>query len=312
MFPVATGMPNYSPTGTSKFIPEIWSGKLVVKFYDACVLADISNTDYEGEIKAHGDTVIIRTIPNMTIRPYKKGQVLKTERPESPAISLLIDKGQYFGIVIDNVDKYQSDIPLLDKWADDASEQMKIVIDTDVLGNVYVDVAATNKGATAGRKSASFNLGVAGTPVALTKVNIVDNLVDMGTVLDEQNIPEQGRYVILPAWAVNLLKKSDIRDASLTGDSITPLRNGKVGMVDRFTVYLSNNLSSVVDAADGNSTCYNIIFGHKLALTFAAQMTEMDTLKVESTFGQLVRGLKVYGYKVIKPEAIGHFYAKKG
>lgn len=309
MFPVAQGVPNYSPTGTSKFIPEIWSGKLVVKFYDACVLADISNTDYEGEIKKHGDTVNIRTIPNMTIRPYKKGQILQTERPESPALALLIDKGQYFAIVIDNVDKYQSDIPLMDRWAEDASEQMKIVIDTEVLGNIYVDVHASNKGLTAGRKSSSFNLGATGSPVTLTKVNIVDYLVDMGTVLDEQNIPEQGRFVILPAWAIGMLKKSDIRDASLTGDTISPMRNGKIGMVDRFTVYLSNNLST---ASDGGSTCYNIIFGHKLATTFAAQMTEMDTLKVESTFGQLVRGLKVYGYKVVKPEALGHFYAKKG
>src|SRR3990167_4468272 len=150
MFPVATGMPNYSPTGTNRFIPEIWSGKLVVKFYDACVLADISNTDYEGDIKKHGDTVIIRTIPNMTIRTYKKGQVLQTERPESPSLSLLIDKVQYFGIVIDDVDRYQSDIPLMDKWAEDASEQMKIVVDTEVLGAVYADVAAANKGATAG------------------------------------------------------------------------------------------------------------------------------------------------------------------
>ena len=308
MFPVATGMPNYSPTGTNRFIPEIWSGKLVVKFYDACVLADISNTDYEGEIKKHGDTVIIRTIPNMTIRTYKKGQVLQTERPESPSLSLLIDKGQYFGIVIDDVDRYQSDIPLMDKWAEDASEQMKIVVDTEVLGAVYADVAAANKGATAGRKSASFNLGATGSPVTLTKANIVDYLVDMGTVLDEQNIPEQGRYVIFPAWAVGMLKKSDIRDASLTGDGVTPLRNGKVGMVDRFMVYLSNNLSSVSDGG----TCYNMMFGHKLGLTFAAQMTEMDTLKVESTFGQLVRGLKVYGFKVVKPEALGHFYAKKG
>lgn len=309
MFPVAAGNPNYSVTGTSQFIPQLWSGKLIVKFYDACVLADISNTDYEGEIKQHGDEVIIRTTPDISIKDYVKGQKLEYDQPESPSVSLKIDKGKYFGFRIDVIDKYQSDIKLLDRWADDASQQMKIKIDTDVLGAIYVDAHAKNKGLTAGRKSSSYNLGATGSPVTLTKVNILDYIVDMGTVLDEQNVPETGRFLILPAWAIGMLKKSDIRDASLTGDGVSVLRNGRVGMVDRFMVYLSNNLSSVTDGSD---TVFNMIFGHKSGLTFAAQMTEMEPLTAESTFGKLVRGLNVYGYKVIKSESIGHFYAKKG
>lgn len=304
-----SGHPNYASSGTNKFIPEIWSGKMLVKFYDATVFADISNTDYEGEIKKYGDKVHIRTVPNITIRDYQKGMTLTNERPESASVELNIDKGKYFSFTIDKVDKYQSDLNLMSKWAEDAGEQMKIAIDADILNAMYVDAAAENKGATAGRKSASFNLGAAAASIALTSVNILDYIVDCGTVLDEQNIPENSRWMVIPAWMGGMIKKSDLKDASLTGDGQSALRNGRIGMIDRFTLYLSNNLTSVVDGAN---TCWNIPFGHKAALTFAAQMTEMETLKAESTFGEIVRGLNVYGYEVIKASAMGVLYARKG
>jgi hypothetical protein len=112
-FPVAPGRPNYS----GNFIPEIWSGKLIENFYDATVLAAISNTDYEGEIRNMGDTVNIRTQPNITIRDYVKGQNLVVENPDKPKIQLVIDKGEYFACVEDDVDKVQSDVNLMDMWS---------------------------------------------------------------------------------------------------------------------------------------------------------------------------------------------------
>lgn len=303
-FPVASGQPQYSGT----FVPEIWSGKLVEKFYDATVFGEIANTDYEGEISSMGDKVNIRTTPSITIRDYAKGQTLQVEKPESPNVELLIDKGKYFNFIIDNVDKYQSDIKLMDDWSGDSAEQMKITIDTGILGTIYADVHAQNKGATAGRKSASYDLGVTGTPITLTKVNILEKIVDLGSVLDEQNVPETGRWLVLPAWACGLIKQSDLKDASLAGDGTSILRNGRVGMIDRFMIYLSNNVAQVTDGAD---QVFQILAGHKAALTFASQMTEMDSLKAESTFGLLVRGLNVYGYEVIKPDSMALLYAKK-
>jgi hypothetical protein len=305
MFPIAPGMPNYSSSGTSKFIPEIWSGKLVANLYDATILNAICNTDYEGEIKKFGDKVNIRTIPVTTIKTYVKGQALVYDRPESPAIELLIDKGFYWAFVVDRVDKYQADVPLMDNWTKDASLRMKINTDTVVLQDIYDAAHASNQGATAGVKSGLYNMGVAGTPYLVTPSNILDALVDMGSVLDEQNISEDGRFVVLPPWMVGMIKKSDLKDASLTGDGSSILRNGRVGMIDRFTVYVSNLLHN----AGGN---YDVIFGTKLATTFAAQITETETLKAESTFGDMVRGLLVYGYKVVKPEALGWFYCARG
>lgn len=312
--PINSG-PNYSNRTVSalapdsRFIPEIWSSKLVEKFYDSTVLAAISNTDYEGEIQEYGDKVVIRTRPDITINDYEKGMTLTYETPESTSTDLLIDKGKYFGFTADDVDRVQSDLALLDEWGTDASEQMKIQIDTDVLGAVYGSVAAENTGATAGKISGDINLGVAGTPLALTKDNILDTIVDMGTVLDEQNVPESGRWLILPAWACGLVKKSDLKDASLAGDGTSILRNGRMGMIDRFTLYHSNLLAKTTDGVD---TVFNIMAGHKSGLTFASQMTKMETLRNPNKFGDLVRGLQVYGYKVIKPESIVHLYAKKG
>ena len=302
-FPVSPGRPNYS----GNFIPEIWSGKLIENFYDATVLSAISNTDYEGEIRNMGDTVNIRTSPEITIRDYVKGQTLTVETPDKPKIQLLIDKGEYFACVEDDIDKVQTDVKLMDLWSKDASEKMKIKIDQRVLTDILPGVAATNKGASAGAISASFNLGVTTSPLTVTKdgasstTAVIDLLVDMGTVLDEANCPEDNRFVVIPAKMAGLIKKSELKDASLTGDSQTPLRNGRLGMIDRFTVYVSHNLKR---ASVGGATEYSLIAGHKMGFTFASQMTNMETLRAQSTFGNIIRGLQVYGYKVTKGEAL--------
>lgn len=302
-YPVSPGRPNYS----GNFIPELWSGKLIENFYDATVLAAISNTDYEGEIRQYGDTVNIRTTPEITIRDYVKGQTLTVENPDKPKIQLLIDKGEYFACVEDDVDKVQSDINLMDTWTKDASERMKIKIDQRVLTDLLPGIASTNKGATAGEQSASFNLGTSGSPLSVTKdgagstKSVIDLIVDLGTVLDEANCPEQNRFLVIPAKMAGLIKKSELKDASLTGDNVSVVRNGRLGMVDRFMLYVSHNLST---SGTGASMKYNLIAGHKMGFTFASQMTNMETIRSESTFGNIVRGLQVYGYKVVKGEAL--------
>jgi hypothetical protein len=228
---------------------------------------------------------------------------LQVERPDSEPLELLIDKGIYFNLVQDDVDKVQSDIKLMDVWSKDASEQMKIEVDQDVLANIATDISADNQGLTAGAKTASFNLGTTASPLTVTKdgaggtTSITELIVDIGTVLDEANCPEGDRFLVLPAKAVGLIKKSELKDASLAGDSTSIMRNGRVGMIDRFTIYMSHNLPV-------SSGKFNIYAGTKRGLTFASQLTEMESLRAESTFGTLIRGLQVYGYKVVKPEAL--------
>lgn len=275
---------------------------------DATVLAAISNTDYEGEIKSYGDKVNIRTTPEMTIRDYQKGMTLTVERPDKPKLTLNIDQGDYFAAVEDDVDKIQTDVNLMDAWSRDASEKMKIKIDQKVLTGIVPSISAQNQGATAGRLSGNINLGATSAPVQLTKANVLDYIVDVGTVLDEANAPESDRWMVIPAWMAGMIKKSDLKDASLTGDSGTPLRNGRLGMLDRFTLYVSHNLNRVVD---GGNQCTSVLAGHKMGLTFASQMTNMESIRAESTFGSIIRGLQVYGYQVVKPEALARLYVRQ-
>jgi hypothetical protein len=303
--PVSTtpsGAPTPPYSGT--FIPQIWSPKLVDKFYDATVLAAIANTDYEGEIQSYGDTVNIRTRPDVTIRDYAPDQMLEVERPSSDIVQLLIDQGHYFNTILDDVYRTQSDIDLMNIWAEDASEQMKIRVDTNVLAGFPTFINAQNAGTSAGRISGDINLGVSGTPVVVAKndaggdTSIIDLIVDMGQVLDEQNVPETGRFLIIPSWVSSLIKKSELRDASLTGDGTSILRNGRLGVIDRFTLFSSNLLPS---PGVGQ---HHLFAGSQMGLTFAAQMTNMETLRSESTFGELMRGLMIYGFEVIKDECL--------
>jgi len=296
-----------TPAYTGVFIPELWSGKIIEKFYDATVLAAIANTDYEGEITSYGDKVTIRTKPTITINNYNAYDSLSTEAPSSTVVELLIDRGKYWSTVLDDVMEVQSDLDHLSMWADDASEQMKIDIDTDVLAGISADVAATNQGATAGvQPGTSLNLGAAGAPFAVSTANVIDKIIECGQILDENNIPETGRWIVIPAWMAALIKRSDLKDASLTGDGVTMLRNGRLGMIDRFTLYASNLLP--FGTTDVAHSCF---FGHSHGLTFASQLTKVETLRAESTFGTILRGLQVFGFKVVDGTALGILYASR-
>lgn len=301
------------PQQSGILIPEIWAGKILTKFYQALVTASISNTDYEGEISKQGDVVHVRTTPDILIKKYKKGMTLAIQHPEPNLVDLTIDQANYWNAVIDDIDKFQSDINYADDWSRDASEQMKIVIDREVLGQIYADADATNQGDSAGKISHNINMGKTGAPLTVGNgtgdLNPIQFLTDVGQVLDEQNVPETDRWAVIPAWMANRLKNSDLKQAYMTGDDTSPIRNGMLGTIDRMTIYRSNLLSTVTD---NTSLVTHIVAGHKSGLSFASQLTKNETIRAESTFGDLMRGLQVYGFDVLKGESIVHGYAKPG
>lgn len=256
-----------------------------------------------------GDTVIIRSLSTITTSDYVVGQALNYERPVSTATTLVIDKGKYWAVELDDVMKVQSDIQLLNKWTEDAAMQMKIGIETAFFSAIYADVSADNKDATAGVKTGSYDLGASTAPKQITKTNVLDILVDCGSVLDEQNVPETGRWIVIPTWMAGLIKKSDLKDASMTGDPKSPIRNGLLGMIDRFTLYNSNLVDTSADG--GGQTAYNVIFGTNDAITFAVQLTETETLRSQDTFADRIRGLQIYGYKAVQPKCFGLLYCYK-
>jgi hypothetical protein len=313
IYPVGSSGNSLQSTG---FIPEIWSGKLVEKFYASTVLSAISNTDYEGEIKNKGDRVKIRTKPTVTIRDYKSDGLLGLDRPTGGSVELYIGNGKYFSLILDDVMEIQSDLNILSMWSDDAAQQLKIAVDQDVLTGIINGCAAANRGATAGVITGNVNLGAHLTPLSVVAKNpgvgdveLLDVLMRLGQVLDEQNIPEVGRWIVLPSWAGRMIKQSELRQAYLSGDSVTMLRNGRLGMVDRFTIYVSNllpnNSSDPTDFASGE---WPIYAGHAHGLTFASQISKVETLRSELTFGNILRGLQVYGYQIVDGKALAQAY----
>lgn len=277
-------MPAFATTGANSaanFIPEIFSKKLQAKFYASSVLPQISNTDYEGEISGQGNKVNIRTVPNVTVSNYT-GSVSYAD-VTTQNIELMIDKAKSYAFKVDDILKVQADIAFQNEASKDAAEQMRIAVEQDVLGNIVT-------GSTTVLDKASVSAS-----------NILDHVLEAGRKLDELNIPESDRFIVLSPLYIEMLKKTDLKLAYLTGDGVSPIRNGKVGMIDRFTVYQSN-LLAIGTGGDANKTL--ALAGHPKATCFASQFVKTETVRLTDTFGDGVRGLKVYGYKVVVPDAL--------
>ena len=225
-----TGSLTPTPAYSGTFIPVLWSTKLIEKFYASTVLAAICNTDYEGEIKNKGDTVVIRTKPTITIKDYLADGLLEVERPSSNIVELKIDKGKYFNLILDDVYRgpvrSQHDEHVVGRRRPAVQDRRRHrraarACSARPTPRTRAPPPArsppTSISASPARRSQIVARNPAGTA---GKVEIVDLLVRLGQVLDEQNIPETGRWVVLPAWIASQIKMSELRDASLTGDSV--------------------------------------------------------------------------------------------
>ncbi len=310
VFPVQAPF-NTNPAYSGTFIPTIWSTKLNVKFYAATTFGDVSNTNWEGEIKNMGDKVVINNIPTITVQAYTVGQNLTYQVPTPNTIELQIDTSFYFGLNVSDVLEYQAQPNLMDMFSTDAANQLKIAVDRDCFLNTFSGAAAANVGATAGALSAQYNLGTDAAPLALTNANIIATITSLSSVLDEQNVPETDRWLIITPSERNLLMQSNLAQAQFMGDSQSIIRNGKIGRIDRFDVYVSNLLPKAAAGQDyfgaasaGALKRHLMLAGHKSALTFASQINKVEQLPNPNDFGQLVRGLIVYGRKCVKPEGL--------
>lgn len=321
VFPVASPW-NTNPPYSGNFIPAVWSAKLNAKFYAASVYGEIANTNWQGEISGMGDKIVINTAPTITVSAYTPGaSALTYQVPTPDTQEMVIDKGRYFAFQVNDVLEYQAKPNLLDTFSNDAAEQMRVTVDSNVLYNTFLNGAAANKGATAGAKSGSYALGTPVAPVSLTATNVLQKVLELASVLDEQNVPESDRFLLIDPYTRALLMQSNLSQAQFMGDATSTVRNGKIGSIDRFTVYVTNQLPKIAagvntawTSGDGTeATLTNtgtnlksraIIAGHKSAITFASQITKMETVRNPNDFGDFVRSLNVYGFKVVKPESL--------
>ena len=312
---------NTNPSYSGTFIPTIWSAKLNAKFYAASVFASICNRNWEGDIANLGDKVVINNIPSLTISDYVVGGNLVYQTPVPNTIEMVVDRAKSFAFQVSDVLDYQAKPNLMDMFSGDAAQQMRVVMDSTCLYRTFSNAAAANVGATAGAKSGLYNLGTPAAPIALSATNTLTTILALASVLDEQNVPDTGRFVIIDPLTRLWLLQTNLGSAYITGDATSPVRNGLIGRIDRFDVYVSNNApycpvsTNFWYSGDGTETATAaassdahrkraIIAGQSAAIAFASQMAKTETLRNPTDFGDLVRGLNIFGHKVVKPEAL--------
>lgn len=265
----------------NNFIPTIWSARLNESFRKSLVYGNVVNTSYEGEIRGQGSTVKINTIGTVTIGTYDKAAGIgNPQELDSAQKTLAIDQAKYFNFQVDDVDAAQANVNLLDGGIVEASYGLANVVDQYIAG-FYTEVKAGN------------TIGNDTTPIVPTIATAYDQLVDLGVILDENDVPETDRFVVVPAFFYGLL----VKDPRYTKDA-NVMQTGFVGSIDNMAVYKSNNVPNTAGAK------YKIIAGHKSAISFAGQVDSVEAYRPEKQFSDAIKGLQVYGAKCIKPEAL--------
>lgn len=270
----------------TNFIPELWSKRINQKLRDSLVFGSVVNTDYEGEIGSGGDTVKINSIGDVTIGNYTPNSTSITpEQLNDYQTTLAIDQKKYFAFKIDDVDKAQVNANVMDEAMQSAAWGLKNAAD-EYIAALYTDAGNTI------------------TSTAIDSTNALASVLTLGQYLSQENVPEDGRWLVVPPWFKTklLLAKALVTDNGAAADAFT---NGKVGRVGGFDLYESNNVSN-------NGTTYYIMAGSKKAISFAAQVNKVEAYRPEASFSDAVKGLYVYGAKVVYPDALAVLTATVG
>ena len=272
------------------FQPEIWSARLLSSLKKATVYGGVCTREYEGDIRDSGDTVRITSISRPTIGTYTKGSTTVTpEQLTDAQRSLLINQVKYFAFEVDDVDYRQvaDGGALMNEAAAEAAYGLADTADQYIAG-LYGDITNTIS------------------TVSITdSTKAVDGVADLMVKLDEANVPKAGRYVIVPPWYHGLLVQSDILAPVDASGSSETLRNGLVGRLFGFDVLVSNNVP-VITGDD-----YAVQAGVPGAIAFAEQIVKVEAYRPDDSFSDALKGLHVYGAKVIRPDAAAVMTASK-
>lgn len=273
------------------FIPEVWNASLLTALPKAYVFGQpgIINRDYEGEISQKGDTVHIGTLSSPTVATYTKNST--TINPETLTTTdqtLVIDQAKYFAFEVDDVDARQTGQggQLLTKAADLSARKLAETADA-FLSNLFVTGAGTIRtAADVATADAAFLL-----------------IRNLRLTLDKNSIPADGRFLIVsPEFYALILGDARFIDASKYG-STAPILNGEVGSILGFKVTVSNTIPAGT-AGTAPEVSNFVIAGHPMAVTFAEQINKTEAYRPESSFSDAIKGLHLYGAKVVRPEAL--------
>lgn len=273
------------------FAPTIWSAKLFVRLRKSLVFANVVNRDYEGEITGAGDTVKINEIGPITVNSYTRNDDITYATLDDAAKYLLIDQQKYFAFQVDDIDSIQSRPEVMDAAMDEAAYSVADTVDQHIAG-LYAQAGVTGS---------STYIGAAGSSLSVSSGNVIETLSYVKRYLDEANCPTGGRWAIVSPWFVQKLVLAETGGIGATGvpkvrdDGV--IMNGYVGTAFGFDVMMSNNVST-----DG--TQYRMMFGSRQAISHAGQLTKVEAVRRDVRFADAVRGLYVYGSKVVRPNAL--------
>ncbi len=265
----------------TNMLPSVWSARLLASLEKALVFGQpsIVNKEYETEISAEGDRAYIHSVGDVTVANYVKNATTITyELLTDSRQTLLLDQQKYFAFKVDDVDAAQMKPKAIDAVTKHAAYQLAETADT-YIANLYG--GGTN----------------VGTVLTATSANIYSRVVDAATMLDANNVPERGRFLIVSPGIKNLL----LNNSTFLAASEASTLNGAIGRVAGFDVLVSN---TVVKAGVSPTQVQHCIAGHPIAWTFAQQISNIEGIRLESAFADGMRGLYTYGAKVLRPTAL--------
>ncbi|MEQ8834280.1 MAG: P22 phage major capsid protein family protein [Miltoncostaeaceae bacterium] len=273
------------------FRPEVWAAELLLELRNRLVYGSVANRQYEGEIRDYGDTVNINSISRPTVATYTPNSTTITpEQLTTAQRKLLIDQAKYFAFEIDDVDARQVRGDLIPQAMSESAYALSDVAD-GYIASLYVDAQAANTiSATAVTSGA----------IAYSQLN------KLRTKLDEASVPKSGRWAILPPWYVELLLEDDRLVRLDASGSQEGLREGMVGRMLGFDIWESNN-TPTLDSGDDSV----VVAGYPGAISYAEQIAKVEAYRPEDGFADAVKGLHLYGAKVVRPDGIATLQASK-
>lgn len=278
------------------FIPTVWAARVLANLDKSLVYGQtgVVNRDYEGEIREAGSTVKIASIGDITVDDYIRDTDIGDPQILSDSEQMLvIDQQKYFNFYVDSIDRAQTNINVMDEAMQRAAYALRDKADAFLAGTMDAAVPSGNK------------IGSTTTPVVPTASTAYEYLVDLATKLDEANVPTEGRWCIVPPWFHGLMLKDNRFVSAGSAKTDATLANGEVGEAAGFRILKSNNVPNV------SGTKYRIIAGHPIATSYAEQILDLQSYKPEKRFGDAVKGLHVYGAKVLRPSALAEIIANK-
>jgi len=297
-----------STQANSFFLPAVYSKKVLNFFRKASVIEAITNTDYAGELSAFGDSVKIIKEPTITVYQYERGADVTQSKLTDAELTLVVDTANAFKFKVDDIESNMSHVNWREVASSSAAYALKDAFDEGVLATMFSGVSASSPNHILGSDSATDL--AAGTFDGTGNLDIgfdssehdpIDVLGHMARLLDDSNIPEEGRWFVASPDFYEVLSSTASKLLSVDYNAGQgSIRNGLVtsGKLRGFSMYKSNNIADTSNAAG------KCIGGHMSSTATAQTITSTEVIRDPDSFGDIVRGLHVYGAKVLQASAL--------